>query len=270
MTYPKLPAVHLITFVDRGGRWSLASARLARSARDAGRFSSVSAFDDSDLSIAFPDEMMRVQQLAASERRGFGLWAWKPLVAKLALAKFSDGDIVLYLDAGCTLNLGTSEARKRFDFYVETASREGFLFFQQELPEEKYTSPLVLQEFGNDQSICRTGQLLGGIWFLKVSSASREIVDEWWHLASKDNFRLIRGNDESANANNHRHDQSVISCLAKSRKLFSILDETYFSPDWELFGRRFPIWATRSRLPFSNGHRGTLLWRVVRLLERFI
>lgn len=34
---------------------------------------------------------------------GGGYWAWKPFIIYETLQKFDDGDIVCYVDAGCTL-----------------------------------------------------------------------------------------------------------------------------------------------------------------------
>ena len=261
--------MHLVTFFDRRGRWQAAADRLVRAAAATGRFSTITALHDGDLATAFPTQMARVIELSMLAPQGFGFWAWKPLVAKYAVSTHSEGDIVLYLDAGCSINLTSQAARSRFDKYIEQVVRDRFLFFQQNLLEKDYTDPVVLEEFGNDPEVSETGQLLGGIWALKVSSTAKDFTEQWWRLTSENNFRLLQGESKTSQ-HRHRQDQSILSCLAKSKRLPSIPDETYFSPDWELFGRHFPIWATRLRLPFRHGYRGSVFWRLVRLLDRLV
>ena len=261
--------MHLVTFFDRRGRWQAAARRLVRAAIATGKFSTITALHDGDLATTFPTQMARVIDLSTLAPQGFGAWAWKPLVAKYALSTHSEGDIVFYVDAGCSINFESEAARSRFDGYLEMVERDSFLFFQQTLLERDYTDPAVLEEFGHNPEVSETGQLLGGIWALKVSSVTKDFAEEWWRLASKNDFRLLRGESKVAQ-HRHRHDQSILSCLAKTKRLPSIPDETYFSPDWELFGRKFPIWATRLRLPFQHGYRGSIFWRLVRLVDRLV
>lgn len=260
--------VHLVTFCDSTGPWRGAAERLIRDAQISGVFDSITLITEKELSDVFPSEMARVKALARENSRGFGLWAWKPLVGKYLLDRVNVGDVIVYLDSGCLLNFASDEARERFDHYLSLCSDTGSLFFQQGLIEEKWTSYRVLDYFNREPSICETGQLLGGIWFLRSSSVAENFLNEWWALVSRDDFSLLLGDTSGVEQTKHRHDQSIASCLAKSYGLTVIPDQTYFSPDWDLFGRRFPIWATRLRLPFRFAYGNALFWRMLRALER--
>lgn len=260
--------VHLCTFYDSTGPWKLAAQRLARDAKNSGVFESINLVTEKELAEVFPSKMSQVNALARENERGFGLWAWKPLVGQLLFDRVPAGDIILYLDAGCVLNFSSHEACESFEHYVRLCSETGSLFFQQGLVEKNWTSKNVLDFFYHEPSICETGQLLGGIWFLQSSSSMANFLNEWWTLISRDDFTLLKGEYAGHRPNRHRHDQSIASCLAKREGLTFIPDQTYFSPDWDLFGRRFPIWATRLRLPFRSAYGHALLWRILRFFER--
>jgi hypothetical protein len=62
--------------------------------------------------------------MAEGNPRGFGLWSWKiPLLAS-ALKKLPKGDVLMYLDAGSTLNTD-ERSRDRFRNYLEIAHDKG-------------------------------------------------------------------------------------------------------------------------------------------------
>jgi hypothetical protein len=39
------------------------------------------------------------------EQRGGGYWIWKPYIIKKHLDKINDNDILIYMDAGCSINI---------------------------------------------------------------------------------------------------------------------------------------------------------------------
>jgi hypothetical protein len=49
------------------------------------------------------------------------------------------------------------------------------------------------------------------------------------------------------NSKEHRHDQSILSCLCKIYNSEKLSDETYFEPYWEVDGVKYLIWAKRNR-----------------------
>ena len=92
-----------------------------------------------------------------------------------------------------------------------------------------------------------TRQILGGIFLVRKCKAACSIIQEWCSLSA--NYALI--DDRPSISENHetfrehRHDQSLLSILAKIRDATVLEDETYWHPDWKA-GAKYPIWALRS------------------------
>ena len=70
--------------------------------------------------------------------RGFGYWRWKSYITKTKLAEIAMGDVLVYLDAGCSIN---KQGKKRYFEYLEMLLDSGFsnLSFQTNFLEKKYT-----------------------------------------------------------------------------------------------------------------------------------
>jgi hypothetical protein len=266
-----MTAIRFATFANSDGPWLGAAGRLARQAVKSGVFEKVEIVTEATLASQYPKDFQKVLDLSRQFPQGFGLWSWKSLVARYLLETSKRGTSFTYIDAGSTLNFSTAMASLRFQTYVETANEQGGLFFQQNLVERDWSSPQLLEHFKDYPTIASSGQLLGGIWMLLTNSRTKFLIDSWWDYSIRDQGALLIGSPIASNLPiPHRHDQSILSCLAKREGFPSIPDETYFGPDWELFGKNYPIWATRLRLPFDNAHRFSYFWRTLRVLERKI
>lgn len=136
--------------------------------------------------------------------------------------------------------------------------------------EHAWSKQELRAEFSGDE-IWDSGQLLGGIHFLKSCQSTIDFLEESDDIASLNNFAALRdplpGSEQHSSFVAHRHDQSVLSLGAKRRSFLSIPDETYFAPDWNGRGSNYPIWA--SRLCSGNPNlENTIFSRVRRELER--
>ncbi len=179
--------------------------------------------------------------------RGFGYWVWKPAVIHATL-RAATTDVVLFLDAGCVLNPNT-EARRRFVDYVEEAADVGLLATQLDLAEQRFTKGDLLDRLGMSEVDRVAGQFQSGIVFLRRDDHSRALCEHWMALSHEDGYRYL--NDSPSLVPNspdfveHRHDQSILSCLLKLAGTASIPDETHFKGAWESAGASYPIWAPR-------------------------
>lgn len=70
--------------------------------------------------------------------RGYGYWIWKSyLISKIMLEKMHQGDILVYLDAGCEIHVS---GRKRWEEYKGMLIQHSMLVFVQESqPEIRWT-----------------------------------------------------------------------------------------------------------------------------------
>jgi hypothetical protein len=235
------PIVKLIAF---GGGITGIERALDRVRRQAEAFpliDVVETFEPGDLDKEYFEKF---GNLVESFKRGYGLWSWKSYLVNRELNKLRDGDILLYVDAGCEIN---PNGEKLFAEYLDYTSRKGLLFFSIGLQQRHWTKPnadLVKEEhyFRN--------QVASGVFFIKVCDDSRKFVKSWLDLCASDQGFLLKDpepsqNFESPGFRDHRHDQSVLSKLVFEAGIEPLPDGTYLIP-WSL-AKRNPILSFRNR-----------------------
>lgn len=233
--------IHFISFADSKMQPTL--NRIKAEALNTGWFDSVSTvnehfFDSEYLCLVKPTLHMR----------GFGYWRWKSYVIRRKMQEIAKDDIILYADAGCTIN---KNGYKRFREYIQLVenNKSGLLFFRQDgLKERAWTKADLLDYAGyldNDD------QLWGGGIFLRKTQDSVDFVEKYYELCNY-HFELITDspsileNDPSFVEN--RHDQSALSVIGKRYNAVIISSrETYTAGDFRKELIDFPIWANRNR-----------------------
>lgn len=262
--------LHLLTFAGGGIHWELAARRLRNEALRGNTFDSIRTITPRDLARD-ADWNHQHAAFAQSNPRGYGYWLWKPYLIKTALASLAHDEVLLYLDAGCDLNLTNGAARSRLRVYQELTIEEGLLAFTTPHWVANWTKRDSLRYFGIDAPAARSlHQHEACSLFFSAGERSRTLVDEWYAAAILDSCHLL---DDSPSQEpelpdfiEHRHDQALLSCLLHSVGYPSLPREHWFHPDWRLHGRDFPIWATRNYGPYPTpwplgGAYQNLLWR---------
>jgi hypothetical protein len=154
--------------------------------------------------------------------RGAGYWLWKPYIVGQMLATMADGDVLLYADAGCTLD---ASKLPRFSEYVHLVSAHpsGVLAFNMAWNLQRfYTKKIVVDEVGADLDI---GQIAATAFMMRASPETRALVAEWLALCSKhsliDNSPSVAADGtllpEDPSFREHRHDQAIWSLLLHKR-----------------------------------------------------
>ena len=178
-------------------------------------------------------------------KRGYGYWLWKSYLIKKTMKEMNDNDILVYVDAGCTINLN---GRKRLLEYFDIVnnSKFGILSFSLDFFEKKWCKMDIINYY-EAHYLLETKQLLAGIFILKKCNHTINLIKEWYNGCCK--YNLV--DDSPSNSINdssfieNRHDQSIFSILRKKIGSEVIDDETYFYPEWDIRGHNFPFWATR-------------------------
>lgn len=250
--------VKLITFADGARHWRDSATRLAKQAKDSGLFAEVEIFNLDRLKLDFPEFSTKNEAMLKTGTRGFGYWIWKPyIIFKSLVDSQSDFDILVYLDAGCSLNVSSSQAKQRFLEYCKLAVDSGGVAFQlQDQPEIHWNKmDTILAIRGRVDDVLESNQLVGGILVLNRSSETIELIQKWCNVSTAENYHFV--DDTPSIADNHpafrghRHDQSIWSLLVKGSKFAILRDETYFPESWKLEGRNYPFWATRNSTGLS-------------------
>ncbi len=227
----KAMKIYFMTFANEKGTWlhppRFSVRRIMDEAKASGYFDIVMGCSEKDLTPSF---WARHQQFIVNHPRGFGYWLWRPQLVWQVMQDMNDGDVLCFADAGCTIRYDTA-AKKRMAHYIKmvNASPHGVLSFQTRLLEKHWTKNDLLIKLNADSKIKNSGQLLGGVWFLKKSPASLRLVETWLRVASDDYHAIDDSPSLTANDKGfkeHRHDQSIFSILRKQMGTATLSDET--------------------------------------------
>lgn len=253
--------IHFITFGDIKYKNSL--KRIEQEANNLGIFESVTIYTPEKISEEFYKKYNMIYNYASlyDKNKGAGYWIWKFYIIPKRLSEINDNDILIYLDAGCSINKNT-ESLKRLNDYVNILnnSDKGIISF--ELPdacvEKRWTvlELLKLEDIDIDSEHYNTNQLVGGILIMKKCPHINLIFDKCIELIDKDPFiitnKYVKKNQElNAFFKDNRNDQSILSIIRKKYGSAAVLrDETYIQindyPNWNNeWIKKMPFWATR-------------------------
>jgi len=187
--------------------------------------------------------------------RGFGYWQWKSYLIRRTLDQMDEGDILIYTDAGCTIN---RRGGKRFHEYLDILNDEsqcpiGIILFAQGTIEREWTKGDVFSYFGvdKDPNYTEHRQIASGILLIRKCKLSTSIIDDW-HYICHNRYDLI--NDNPSTVKNFpeffegRHDQSILSLLAVKYGITELSGSEIWCQGnkWDEMSD-FPIWASRRK-----------------------
>lgn len=218
----------LISYGDQKFKRSL--SLLKKEAKAVGLFDKILTYGPKDLPL-----YIKCSPLFASKRGG-GYWIWKPYIIKHTLEKCQEGDIVYYIDAGCTLNPNSKE----WNLFQEFMTDHQAIVFQYR-NDHKYIGwdqfcknpnnndpalrhwikPLTKEYFmryiGNEDFL-DFNKIMGGIIIIKKTKATPIFLSEWHDISLFHPELLCDPFGEDLNRlpetfNVHRHDQTIITPL---------------------------------------------------------
>lgn len=227
--------------------WFNALNRINKQAQDLNFFDEICIYNEHNLTETFKIDLLQF----CKSNRGFGYWIWKPQVILQTLEKMNNGDILLYSDSGCHLNI---EGLNRLNEYFELADKYDLVTFQIQPVthnEATWTKRDLLNLFPTVDP--QSPQLIATTFIIKKTSTTVKLIHKWFNFM-KENIHLI---DDSPSVSlnypsfrEHRHDQSVFNMFIKSEKIgISLKDETYWADSdggWNNY-KHYPIHAKRDR-----------------------
>lgn len=189
--------------------------------------------------------------------RGGGYWAWKPIIIWETLQQFNEGTVVVYCDAGCTLNK-SSEWR----LYFEKLKRYSALCFEyknnMDVWDKFGQTSTKIKYWTKDKTLNYFNKLLGDpqygdkynkIWGGLILCRGKEnlFINHWLKLTIENPELIIDPELDMDQFENkllayHKHDQSIITPLAHLyNSSVAILPETAET------GTNSPVIASRFR-----------------------
>lgn len=238
---------HLISFGN--SIFEAKKTRLKKACIDTGWFSSVTMFGPDDLDNEFKIEFDDILK----HRRGAGYWIWKAYLIKKTLENLVENDILIYIDAGCTIN---PEGKVRYDEYIAMLrnSNECIISFQMHLREKDWTVKEIFNHFELDPDgpIANSGQIIGGILIMKKTPELLKMIDLILETYRADHMLVTDFYSKSpqpAYFRENRHDQSIFSIIRKLHGSILLRNETFYDKSSRHSARYAgrPFWATRTR-----------------------
>lgn len=171
----------------------------------------------------------------SQNKRGFGLWLWKPYFINKTLSTLNYGEYLVYSDAGSIFIKSIKSIIDKMEI-----NNDDILLTQIPLFEIQYTSDCVFNFF-NANDLKWTNQIQAGFIIVKKTNFSEHIIQEW--LNSCLNYDLLCGNNSTSEANvflSHREDQSILSVIAKKNNLrfYSDITDYQLNPERYLFNNK--------------------------------
>lgn len=236
--------IHLITYGD--DKFKHTKQRLYNQALHTGWFNTIKIYEPNTLSIDFKEKFKSVLNL----KRGGGYWIWKPQIIKERLSEIDDGDILVYMDAGCSIN---KQGEQRFREYINLLNdneKSNIICFQMSHHLEKiWTTNEIFDYFNlsNESNVAISGQIIATIIIIKKNDTTVNIIDKWYNVLN-DNPLLFTdhyNNNQFECFKDNRHDQSIFSVTMKLNNPIIFEDETYFVPFGSETSLKYPFWVTR-------------------------
>lgn len=242
----------LVTFGMGARGWEWAARRLQRQAKRSGWFDTIEVWTSQRFEAEHRSFWVEHSQFMTTNRRGFGYWIWRPKIIQYHLRRARPNQVFVFLDAGCELNINPSSA-ERLGAYLDHVQKFGMLVM--DLEDEtlaKWCKQDLLQTVNQAKLATQKSVVEAGVLIARSTEETLNIVDEWVDLSCKDNYHLIDDTRSVAAEHpsfvEHRHDQSILSCLVLPGMRFQ--HETFFPNAWSTDGANYPVWACRNSRPF--------------------
>lgn len=203
--------------------------------------------NDENLGDFAPEIINHYSDLLNTGVPGYGYFSWKPEIVNTVMNRYPEYGVA-YVDAGCELN-SSLIARARLNQFFNKA-KNGSYFHTLNYQEQAYTKKRVLDYFDLSETDRRSPQIQA-TWFLLSGAVGREISSRWLRAALFGRAMLDDSSDiESLEFKEHRYDQSLLSCAAKSMKIQPKRHKPCYRPltlASRLQCNLHPIWSSRNR-----------------------
>lgn len=214
---------YFITYGD--AKFEQSKQRISQEAQRLGFFDGVIPFSPENLPAEIKESPLM------SVRRGGGLWLWKPYIILATLREMQDGDLLVYADAGCTL-----QQSKRWRWIVRKLKHYDMIVHRLSHRTYRWTRREIIDLFpDNPRHWTYKYQYHATTFALKKTSFTVQLIEEWLDIMLH-HPEAIMDVTESERPSQHpyfienRHDQAVFSALVyrhlPTGRILTIWDRT--------------------------------------------
>ena len=238
---------YFLTYGDR--KFYISKKHLISLAKKSELFDYQISLGPEDLNYEFKKKYQHI----LNQARGGGYWIWKQEIISNLLNSINKNDLVIYCDAGASLNL-SKKAKERYYEYLSLLNDSDYSHFRMMCEngfiEKYYTGKEIFNYFNTniDSNIGNSLQLQAGHMIFKNNQESKDYFKEYKQLLQKKSSLItddLNSERQIEGFKENRHDQSIFSLLSKIRGAVIIPNETEFRkrPDEQY---NFPFLSVRS------------------------
>lgn len=200
-----------ITYGDHNYKDSL--QRIKKEAEATGMFDDIITYTPECLPEPFKEYTIKY-------KRGSGYWLWKPYIIKNTLDNANDGDIIVYADAGCTI-----QKHKDWLNYFNILKNKKGIFFIACGKSRKWCKKDVFEFFQTRNNLWKYANQIQATFIIIKKTKDNDVIEKWYETAKlhPSLFTDVEKNNidkEDKLFKEHRHDQSVLTaCVCTSNNL---------------------------------------------------
>lgn len=199
---------YLITYGNQA--YTTSKNRLLKEAQALNRFDKIITYSPEHLSEKIKNSSL-YQNYANG--KGGGYWIWKSYIIQKTLQQMNDNDILVYVDAGCSL-YQTKQWKQYFDYL----KNYDMLTFRINCINEQYIKKSVVEVFNpiNGHYWTKCYMIASGIIFLKKTKFTVDFVNEWMNNGTPKMLFDVLPQERKEQISafiDHRHDQALFTAL---------------------------------------------------------
>ncbi len=170
--------VHFITFANTA---FMQPTRILEQAK-AFPFASIRSYSELDFPAFFKKHAWFINRF----KKGYGFYIWKPHVIYERLKQMKEGEVLLYMDAGCHLN-ASPNALKRFHEYSDWLSEKDAVVFS--LNDSYKATTFIKQDaidcYYPELNDLDENYIAGSVILVKKSQQTMEMIYDWLTLCKQ-------------------------------------------------------------------------------------
>jgi len=172
-----------------------------------GGFDKIYEFSPADIDDKFLEENKAIFE----QKRGCGYWLWKPYFILKVIEQQSEGDYIFYCDSGSFFIRDI-----KYLINILNQKNNDVLLFELPLVECEWSNEYLIKRLNLcDDKYRLSNQILGTYICLKKSQESISFIQKYLLLCTNEDLLTDKHTVLEQCAFDHRHDQSILSLLAK-------------------------------------------------------
>ena len=209
-----------LTFGDGSKSLKGAAKRLANQVKKINIFNTIIAADLNFIKKNCYKKYLNNKNILNKKTRGFGYWIWKSILLDWAINTYPKNSIIMYADCGCEVY---KDGYRNFLYYLTQCYKYGAVFFKLPFHEAEWTKmDLFKNKKINIKNIDNHNQVQATFFLIKNIKENKKLISDWYDISYEDNYHFL-DDTPSIKKNHkdfieHRHDQSILSCLVFKNK----------------------------------------------------